>query len=92
MAAYALLVSMKRGGAEPLTTDLWAPAGAWRTRSYLRRHPSADVAGQSGSASDRRFGAQPTQWETRRMQARAVYKGHRMKWGRAIFIVIILYS
>ena len=72
MAVYALLWCMKRGGSEPLSTDLWAPAGAWRTRSYLRRHPSADVSGQSGSASDHRFGVQPPRWGTRRMQARYI--------------------
>ena len=73
MAVYILLWCMKRGGSEPAFPDLWAPLGATRTRSYLRRHPSAEVAGQSGSASDRRFGVQPTRWETRYMQARDVY-------------------
>ena len=91
MAVYALLVCMKRGGSEPASPDLWAPAGAWRTRSYLRRHPLGDVTGQSGSAWDHRFGVQPTHWETRRMQARGVYKGHRAKWGRAFIIVKIWY-
>ena len=91
MAVYALLGCMKRGGSEPLSTDLWAPAGAWRTRSYLRRHPLGDVTGQSGSAWDHRFGVQPRQWETCYMHARYVYKGYRSKCGRAYFIVKIRY-
>ena len=89
MAVYILLWCMKGVGSLPSFPDLWAPLGAWRRRSHLRRHPSADVAGQSGSASGRRFGVQPTGWETRDMQARYVYDRFRPKWAHAVFIVKI---